>query len=77
MGTIFPNEETGDAVKATFLSHRGSLHPLELLWNILQIWADRSRQRRALARLNTDQLRDIGVNHYEAAREAAKPFWRP
>lgn len=36
----------------------------------------RSRQRRALARLDARLLRDIGVSVEQAEREAAKPFWR-
>jgi len=36
----------------------------------------RIRQRRALARLDTRLLRDIGISAEQARREAAKPFWR-
>ena len=39
-------------------------------------WISLSRQRRALAELDAHLLRDIGVTPYDAAREAAKPFWR-
>ena len=45
----------------------------------LQLWIGRSRQRRQLgelAELNNYLLKDIGVSHDEALREAAKPFWR-
>lgn len=79
MGTIFPTGETGIAVKTPLLSHRSWRHPLALFRRIertVTFWASRARQRRALSRLNTDQLRDIGVTHYDAKREAAKPFWR-
>ncbi len=37
---------------------------------------ERSRQRRALARLSDGLLRDIGLTRHDAAREAGKPFWR-
>jgi uncharacterized protein YjiS (DUF1127 family) len=36
----------------------------------------RARQRRALARLEPDLLRDIGITPEQARREAAKPSWR-
>jgi uncharacterized protein YjiS (DUF1127 family) len=46
---------------------------------IINIWVDRSRQRRALgemAGLDDHLLRDIGVARDAALREASKPFWR-
>jgi uncharacterized protein YjiS (DUF1127 family) len=36
----------------------------------------RSRQRRALAKLDDRLLRDIGITAYDVAHEAGKPFWR-
>jgi uncharacterized protein YjiS (DUF1127 family) len=39
-------------------------------------WIARSSQRHDLARLDDHLLKDIGVTRAEAAREAAKPFWR-
>ncbi len=36
----------------------------------------RHSQRRQLAELDDDRLRDIGVTWEEARREARKPFWR-
>ena len=46
---------------------------------VLGGWAERRRQRQALALLTENSehlLRDIGVTREEASREAAKPFWR-
>ena len=40
------------------------------------IWAARTRQRQALARLDPRLLRDIGVDPVSARREASKPCWR-
>ncbi|WP_374653252.1 DUF1127 domain-containing protein [Dongia sp.] len=37
---------------------------------------ERSRQRRALAALSEDQLRDIGLSRSDVAAEGTKPFWR-
>jgi uncharacterized protein YjiS (DUF1127 family) len=39
-------------------------------------WVQRSRQRRQLAALTPEQLRDIGITSEAAQREAAKPFWQ-
>jgi uncharacterized protein YjiS (DUF1127 family) len=38
--------------------------------------AERSRQRRALARLNDFDLRDIGLTRRDVEVETGKPFWR-
>jgi uncharacterized protein YjiS (DUF1127 family) len=38
--------------------------------------AERSGQRRALAGLDADRLRDIRCTRAQALAEAAKPFWR-
>jgi uncharacterized protein YjiS (DUF1127 family) len=35
-----------------------------------------SRQRQALAQLDDDALKDIGVTREQANAEAAKPFWK-
>ncbi|MGE3145159.1 MAG: DUF1127 domain-containing protein [Pseudorhodoplanes sp.] len=37
---------------------------------------EKSGQRGVLATLDDDALRDIGISRSDAAREAAKPFWR-
>jgi uncharacterized protein YjiS (DUF1127 family) len=37
---------------------------------------ERSRQRRALAQLSDDLLRDIGLTRHDIASEVSKPFWR-
>ncbi|HLI22909.1 MAG TPA: DUF1127 domain-containing protein [Stellaceae bacterium] len=43
---------------------------------LAKCWAERWRTRRLLARLDERQLKDVGLNRLEAAREARKPFWR-
>ncbi len=40
------------------------------------LWYRRWQQRQHLAGLDAHLLRDIGVTHAEAIREAGKPFWR-
>ncbi len=42
----------------------------------LQIWAGRSQQRKALARLDDHMLADIGVSRGQALQEMNKPFWK-
>ncbi len=39
-------------------------------------WRRRARDRYALLAMSERDLRDIGVTRFDAAREAAKPFWR-
>ena len=43
---------------------------------LVGLWYARARERRSLSRLDARLMRDIGVSADEAAREAAKPFWR-
>lgn len=38
-------------------------------------WAQVAAERRRLARLDAEQLADMGISPSEAAREAARPFW--
>ena len=40
-----------------------------------RIWAERCRQRTALADLDDRLLDDVGLSREEARREIAKPFW--
>ena len=43
---------------------------------IIQLCAERARQRRALANLDEHLLRDIGLNRAEVAGEVRKHFWQ-
>jgi uncharacterized protein YjiS (DUF1127 family) len=68
-------------VDATYATHLPP-HPRRFIggeryaWaGVIRTWLQRSRQRRALAALDDRMLRDIGVTHAQAQREAAKPFW--
>src|SRR5215471_324946 len=62
------------------VSGRARLIPLMLvqLSTTIQVWIERSRQRRELGELADRKdhlLADIGVSVEEARHEAAKPFW--
>jgi uncharacterized protein YjiS (DUF1127 family) len=41
-----------------------------------KFWADRSRQRKQLARLDGHLLADVGITQEQANVEISKPFWR-
>ncbi len=42
----------------------------------LQLWYERTRQRRHLAQLDERLLGDIGIDRIAAMKEVSKPFWR-
>lgn len=48
----------------------------EHVWNVLVIWQRRLIMRNTLARMETYLLDDMGISPEDAAREAAKPFWK-
>lgn len=41
-----------------------------------KFWANRSCQRKQLARLDAHMLADIGITAEQAKVEMAKPFWK-
>jgi uncharacterized protein YjiS (DUF1127 family) len=43
---------------------------------LIKQWWRRMDDRRTLATMDDQSLRDIGVTRYEAWYEARKPFWR-
>lgn len=47
------------------------------LWQVLENWANRRRQRYALMELDDHLLKDIGLTRAQAVNEYHKPFWRP
>lgn len=50
---------------------KSAISPLAWLVHAWEI----HRERRALARLDAAMLKDIGLNHREAQREANRSFW--
>lgn len=59
-----------------------SIQPVDLigrfraLLDTLKAWHIRARTRRELSWLSAEQLRDIGIDPFDANTEIAKPFWR-
>lgn len=45
--------------------------------DLLLLWQQRARDRRQLASLSDQMLRDIGLTRADVYAEASKPFWRP
>ena len=45
-------------------------------WNAFELWHARASERRVLAELPPERLKDIGVTAAQAAAEARKPCWR-
>ena len=43
---------------------------------LLKEWWRRMQDRRTLATMSEQSLRDIGISGYDAEFEARKPFWR-
>ncbi len=48
----------------------------ERAWDVLVLWQHRLTMRHALTRMESYLLDDMGISPEDAAREAAKPFWR-
>jgi uncharacterized protein YjiS (DUF1127 family) len=42
----------------------------------LELWIDRSRQRRALRELPEYAMRDLALSQADVEAEAGKPFWK-
>lgn len=49
--------------------------PRASIWGRLAVWRALGKQRRDLARLDQDQLCDIGLSAGEARIEADRPVW--
>jgi len=45
------------------------------LWATMGLWRERAEQRRHLAEMSPEMLRDIGISASAARAEAGKPFW--
>jgi uncharacterized protein YjiS (DUF1127 family) len=45
-------------------------------FDLVLTWRENARTRHALAQLNDEMLRDIGISRASAEGEASTPFWR-
>lgn len=43
--------------------------------DVLLLWLERRRQRRALGALSDHMLKDLGLSRADAGRESGKRFW--
>lgn len=64
------------AVQAVTRAVALSVRPLWLMADSLFIVYERTKQRRALQRLDDHLLKDIGLSRSEVENEVTKPFWR-
>lgn len=64
-----PGRRTGGIVRG--LMRRAAVRGRE----IVAAWRQRNAYRAVLATMGERELRDIGLNAYEAGREAKRPFW--
>ena len=54
----------------------GPVHFVLRIRQTLNMWYDRTLQRRHLVALDDHLLRDIGIDRASALKEASKSFWR-
>jgi len=45
-------------------------------WKRIDLYVERSHQRRQLAQFSTEQLRDMGISRDAALAESARSFWQ-
>lgn len=55
---------------------RIDIHIVALLDRI-DVWSDRARRRRQLARMSPTEMRDLAASRTDVMNEINKPFWRP
>ena len=66
----------GVGADATYGRVLGRPNALQALARLLLLWWRRFQQRRELAGLGEDMLRDVGLDRSQAWHETSKPFWR-
>ena len=59
------------------LRQRGGAGVLARVAQALAVWSERIRQRRQIAALSDEALKDIGLTRLDAWREWRKPWWQP
>lgn len=69
--TLATNRFTSHAAQGAF----GPVLSISGILNRIAAWSAVARQRRQLAQLDADSLRDIGLTKDDVAKETARPFW--
>jgi uncharacterized protein YjiS (DUF1127 family) len=67
--------QKGFALAATFSHSLQLAQPWRRLGRQLKRWWQLAEQRRQLAQLGYEQLKDIGLSRADALQEAERPFW--
>jgi uncharacterized protein YjiS (DUF1127 family) len=57
-------------------THSGLIEHAAPALDTVALWRQRVATRRALARLDDEGLRDVGLSRSQASGETSKPFWR-
>ena len=57
-------------------SDRNAVRVFAEIAGAVALWRRRARERRLIAALSHEQLKDMGLSRADAWREAQKPFWR-
>ena len=70
------DDKTGDVDRETCAGPRPAAGLARIAFLVLRLWPERHSQRTRLSELDSEQLRDIGIDRRQALREARKPFWR-
>ena len=73
LGTIFQGHDISGKVYAIVQAVESGYSKVR---NLIGTWAKRSADRKYLAEMPNHMLRDIGMEPYDAMREANKPFWK-
>ena len=58
------------------LVRKSLIHKIQVTLESVQGWMDRHHQRKQLAKLDLEQLEDMGITIEQLQSELAKPFWR-
>jgi uncharacterized protein YjiS (DUF1127 family) len=67
--------QKGYAVAGAGFRGQLQLPTLAAVWRRLRRWQQLARERRQLATLDEQALKDLGVSRASALQEAQRPFW--
>lgn len=70
------DESCFSAARATRKRRNIVVHLWLKAYRSVNRWNERRKAANTLARLNGDQLKDIGMNREDIKRDYSRPFWR-